>query len=58
MELFGWFVVDKPTTCRLIQLYAGKPELLPANCWFVAVPVAGMVIYRLAGIWLGFVFRC
>jgi hypothetical protein len=44
---------DKPTTCRLNQLYAGKTGIATSNLLFlllVAVPVAGRVILKLAGI--------
>ena len=44
-----WLAVpDKPTTCRLNQLYAGKTGIATSNflvLLLVAVPVAGMVIY-------------
>ena len=50
-----WFAgLDKPTTCRLNQLYAGKTGIATSNLLvllLVPVPVAGMLIYRLAGIW-------
>ena len=53
-----WFAgLVKPTTCRLNQLYAGKTGIATSNLLvllLVPVPVAGMLIYRLAGIWLGF----
>ena len=51
---------DKPTTCRLNQLYAGKTGIATSNLLvllLVAVPVAGLLIFQLAGIWLGFGFR-
>jgi hypothetical protein len=51
---------DKPTTCRLNQLYAGKTGIATSNLLvllLVAVPVAGLLIYQLAGIWLGFGLR-
>ena len=52
MELCGllvgcWLAVPyKPTTCRLSQQYAGKPEIATSTLlvlWLVAVPVAGFL---------------
>jgi hypothetical protein len=59
MWMFGcWFPgPDKPKTCRLKQVYAGKTGIATSNLLvllLVPVPVAGMLIYRLAGICLGF----
>ena len=48
---------DKPTTCRLNKLYDGKTGIATSNLLvllLVAVPVAGLLIYHLGGIWLGF----
>jgi hypothetical protein len=48
---------DKPITCRLNQLYAGKIGISTSSLLvllLVPVLVAGMLIYRLSGIWIGF----
>jgi hypothetical protein len=53
---------DKATNCRLNQLYAGKTKIATSNflvLLLVAVLVAGLLIYQLPGIWLGFgLSRC
>ena len=57
----SWYAEpDKPTTCRLNQLYAGKTGIATSNLLvllLVAVLVAGLLIYQLAGIWLSFGLR-